>query len=764
MPLDRGQEDLEVNTGKARQRKNSGDRPGSAPPVASNLFAFGSGFGAGDNDGDLSPHRLDEIWTPGLGRPPSVDAAFASQEDATLQKSPTNPNKPKKKPAAIGTPPRSLHSPRTFVRSVQMNERRHSHTPSIPELDETDTESSTDDCGCEHSPDLESPQEDEMPETLARMISITDPDEESEKRQQAGAGAGLNDGGIGETQHANAAFAPLGNTQQPYGYPGAAHMQMFPAGGGVQAVYHPQPGDLSYPVSMQAPMIQASMMQPQMMQGMQPQIVQPQMMQQQMMQTPMMQQQMMQQQMMQQQMMMQQQQMMMQTPMGGNLDGSVPQQVMYPGAMPMAMMGVPMFMSLAQPMVPNGQQMNGQQQSGNNMMGHGMSKGGSQRQPKPCKYFVQGHCRSGEKCKFAHTMNGERRRKNGDAYGGGRGGGKQGQDKNAKTVTLDEVKGRVCQMSSDQNGCRLLQEQLDQGGAEALEVIFEEATPHLETIMNGPFGNYLFQKLVMICSTEQRTKIVRKVARNLVAAAHNLHGTRSVQKLIEICRDQEQVELICAALGEHAVQLCIDASGNHVIQRVLQYTKPPANQFVFDAVKDACKVIGTHRHGCCVLQRCLDVADAGQRAEIVAEITANSMCLIQDPYGNYVVQYVLDNINPLEIKALISTPLGSIIKLSMQKFSSNVVEKCLVKGDPEARAAYLKELASSDAMAELVQDQYANYVIQRALSVATQQQAGALVNAMRPHLMILRHTSGGRRIIARIQKLFPKFRPEGDQA
>ena len=29
-----------------------------------------------------------------------------------------------------------------------------------------------------------------------------------------------------------------------------------------------------------------------------------------------------------------------------------------------------------------------------------------------------------------------------------------------------------------------------------LEVIFGEVTPHLETIMNGPFGNYLFQQLV----------------------------------------------------------------------------------------------------------------------------------------------------------------------------------------------------------------------------------------------------------------------------
>jgi len=55
----------------------------------------------------------------------------------------------------------------------------------------------------------------------------------------------------------------------------------------------------------------------------------------------------------------------------------------------------------------------------------------------------------------------------------------------------------------------------------------------------------------------------------------------------------------------------------------------------------------------------------------------------------------------------------------------------------------------------LMQDQYANYVVQRALSVATYNKGIMLVEAIKPHLHTMRNTAGGRRIAAKIMKRFP---------
>jgi hypothetical protein len=59
-------------------------------------------------------------------------------------------------------------------------------------------------------------------------------------------------------------------------------------------------------------------------------------------------------------------------------------------------------------------------------------------------------------------------------------------------------------------------------------------------------------------------------------------------------------------------------------------------QFIYNAVAANCVEVATHRHGCCVLQRCIDHASDHQRVQLVNEITYNALTLVQDPYGNYV--------------------------------------------------------------------------------------------------------------------------------
>lgn len=63
----------------------------------------------------------------------------------------------------------------------------------------------------------------------------------------------------------------------------------------------------------------------------------------------------------------------------------------------------------------------------------------------------------------------------------------------------------------------------------------------------------------------------------------NLHGTRSVQKVIEVCRGSpSQVALVVDALRDATVTLCLDTNGNHVVQRLLQHLAPADNAFVYE--------------------------------------------------------------------------------------------------------------------------------------------------------------------------------------
>lgn len=61
---------------------------------------------------------------------------------------------------------------------------------------------------------------------------------------------------------------------------------------------------------------------------------------------------------------------------------------------------------------------------------------------------------------------------------------------------------------------------------------------------------------------------------------------------------------------------------------------------------------------------------------------------------------------------------GSFVHLSIQKFSSNVVERCLKDSNQEELTWIIGELLGSPNPLMLLQDAYGNYVIQTALAVA----------------------------------------------
>jgi hypothetical protein len=83
----------------------------------------------------------------------------------------------------------------------------------------------------------------------------------------------------------------------------------------------------------------------------------------------------------------------------------------------------------------------------------------------------------------------------------------------------------------------------------------------------------------------------------------------------------------CPAAG--VVSLIKDLNGNHVVQRCLQRLGPEDSQFIYDAACANCVDIATHRHGCCVLQRCIDFATPTQKDTLIQRIAQNALVLSQ---------------------------------------------------------------------------------------------------------------------------------------
>ena len=106
-------------------------------------------------------------------------------------------------------------------------------------------------------------------------------------------------------------------------------------------------------------------------------------------------------------------------------------------------------------------------------------------------------------------------------------------------------------------------------------------------------------------------------------------------------------------MSQYIFDLSTHPNGNHVIQAFLltfKATDEPEQadfqgaemyatytQFIYGACMAYCDQIGSDKHGCCVMQRCLEKGLMRQKLALADVIISRIHYLIEDPFGNYLV-------------------------------------------------------------------------------------------------------------------------------
>lgn len=136
-------------------------------------------------------------------------------------------------------------------------------------------------------------------------------------------------------------------------------------------------------------------------------------------------------------------------------------------------------------------------------------------------------------------------------------------------------------------------------------------------------------------------------------------------------------------------------------------------------------------------------------------------CLLQDQYGNYVIQHVLEHGRPEDKSKIVAEVRGKVLVLSQHKFASNVVEKCVIHSSRAERALLIDEVCCQkdgphSALYTMMKDQYANYVVQRMIDMAEPAQRKIIMHKIRPHIATLRKYTYGKHILAKLEKYYMK--------
>ncbi|CAH9078171.1 unnamed protein product [Cuscuta europaea] len=317
-------------------------------------------------------------------------------------------------------------------------------------------------------------------------------------------------------------------------------------------------------------------------------------------------------------------------------------------------------------------------------------------------------------------------------------------------LNVDEIRGKILAFASDPVGCRTLQHNLSFWTKEEIEVILGELLDIAGYLIKNPSGSYLIQKLFSICSQEQRLRVLLTLTETpfeLIYICLNSIGTRAMQKMLEEMSSTQERSLVMNALRQGAVRLACDTYGHLVISYCLTNFSFEFNEGIIKEITEKCFQVATHIRGCRMLQLCVENARGEARNRLVFEILANAAMLSEDPYGNYVVQHLLEQNIPKVEDSLFRVLEGRFAPLCCNKYSSNVVEKFFLKYG-ENSAKVLRELIKSPMAPRLLVDPFANYVIQKALNVATGHWSVALMDLIRMNASTMQSNKHGRKILS----------------
>ena len=269
-----------------------------------------------------------------------------------------------------------------------------------------------------------------------------------------------------------------------------------------------------------------------------------------------------------------------------------------------------------------------------------------------------------------------------------------------------------------QKGSRDVQNIIKKVNENEVELLISKLKNYFSDITIDKYGNYFSQKLIQICLPSQRVQLLESINNRFVEIANNSYGTHPLQSLIEIINMPEEKKIVLKYILNNESILALDSKGTHVLQKFISCTKDEERYELNQNLVNLIDKLIVNPFGVCVLiQLVKHTKDKNITKKIANYITdGDPLSFIQHPYANYAVQSLISNTDLSHCDVIIDTIVQNYLSLSMQKFSSNVVENCIKYGKESTIKKIFKNIVEQEKLESLLNNNYGNFVLEKLIA------------------------------------------------
>jgi hypothetical protein len=267
-------------------------------------------------------------------------------------------------------------------------------------------------------------------------------------------------------------------------------------------------------------------------------------------------------------------------------------------------------------------------------------------------------------------------------------------------------------------GALELQKILEKSGLE-VKIYFIELLKRegLTKIMKNVHGNYFFQKLIKESPEKIISNIIFYILEDFINISKDDSGTFSAQALLNEVSSINNINKILQRIKGHELDMIYDKNATYVIQKMVlkfpDFYRKELNELILQNFPKLCLDV----NGICLIKNFIRTNSIESEMEKMKMIITNNFLLLaQSPYGNYAIQFLMEKLPKNELNEIFDILNDNIFKLSVQQYSSNVVEKSFEKMNDFHKLKIFDKLFFLGKFIFILKNKFGKFVIRKAVN------------------------------------------------
>ena len=287
------------------------------------------------------------------------------------------------------------------------------------------------------------------------------------------------------------------------------------------------------------------------------------------------------------------------------------------------------------------------------------------------------------------------------------------------------IKGKFLSIIKNHKGSKIFQKYIKPNNTsdEIIHLLFLELSKNLEEFMTNPYSNYFFKKFFICLNNDDRIYLLKKIEKSIVKLSLDEIGTYPIQTIIEFLNNKIEKMIIITAIKDHIPELIYNQYGSYVIEKLIACMEENEIPFLYSFIANNFIPLSFNNNAICVIKKLLSLK-------------------LSDYMHNIIKNLVIEN-----YKEFILHPCGNLFNLSLEKYSSNVIER-FIERDEKVLEEYIDEIVASKKIYEIMKSKFGNYVIQKAIKLAKNEykkkliyNAAIMINNLKEKKLIIKWKS-----------------------